>query len=63
MPSVKSSWITRFSARRRARLLRVEEAIGELERAQWASGRRYPFTTLSTPPRSLRAAAPSYRER
>ena len=54
MPSVKSSWITRFGARRR---LAVEKAIAELERAQSASGRRYPFTepngaeqsVLSTP--------------
>jgi len=36
MPSVKSSWITRFSARRRTRPLDFEKAIAEFERAQSA---------------------------
>ena len=70
MPSVKSSWITRFSARRRTRPLAVEKAIAELERAQWALGGRYPFTepnsakqsTLSAPSERLWPTAASYRE-
>jgi hypothetical protein len=70
MSSVKSSWITRFSARRRARLLLGEKAIAELERAQWALGGRYPFTepnsakqsTLSAPSERLWPTAASYRE-
>ena len=44
MPSVKSSWITRFSARRTTRPLAVGKAIAKLERAQSAPDRRYPFT-------------------
>jgi hypothetical protein len=54
MPSIKSSWITRFSARRRTQSLALEKAIAELERAQ-SEGQ--PFTepngveqsVLSTP--------------
>jgi hypothetical protein len=54
MASVKSSWITRFSARRKTRPLAVEKAIAQLERAQSAG---QPFTepngaehsVLSTP--------------
>ena len=57
MPSVKSSWITRFSARRKTQPLAIEKAIAELERAESASGGRSPFTepngseqsVLSTP--------------
>jgi hypothetical protein len=53
MPSVKSSWITRFCTRRKTRPLAVEKAIAELERAQSASGRRYPFTESNSAEQSV----------